>query len=209
MGLLRFIFRFTHMTFKQLKSKKIKSYKSNQTIDELNRLFKVIKNKRDKAIFLIAYRHGLRASEVGLLNIDDMDFSKQRIMINRLKGSLSGVHPLQPDESRILKSYLKTRKSESPTVFVSNRNLPISRKTLDVQIKKYGAKAKLPKDKQHFHVLKHSIATHLLDTGEAELRFVQDWLGHANIQNTVIYTTLVSKTREKKARKHFMKMPKF
>jgi site-specific recombinase XerD len=177
--------------------------------DEISRLFKVISNKRDKAIFLMAYRHGLRASEVGLLNIDDLDFQKQRVMIYRLKGSLSGIHLLQADESRILKSYIRDRKSESPTLFVSNRNLPISRKTLDVLIKKYGEKAKIPKDKRHFHVLKHSIATHLLDTGEAELRFVQDWLGHANIQNTVIYTSLVSKTRDKKARKHFMKMPKF
>jgi type 1 fimbriae regulatory protein FimB len=179
------------------------------SVEEIKRLFSVIKHKRDKAIFLMAYRHGLRASEVGLINLDDIDFNKQRIMIHRLKGSLSGVHLLQPDESRILKSYIKDRKSESPTVFVSNRNLPISRKTLDVQMKNYGEKAKLPKDKRHFHVLKHSIATHLLDTGEAELRFVQDWLGHANIQNTVIYTSLVSKTRDKKARQHFMKMPKF
>lgn len=179
------------------------------TLDEIKRLFSVIKDKRDKAIFLMAYRHGLRASEVGLITLDDLDFSKQRIMIHRLKGSLSGMHPLQADESRILKSYIKHRKSESPTLFVSNRNLPISRKTLDVMIKKYGEQTKLPKDKRHFHVLKHSIATHLLDTGEAELRFVQDWLGHANIQNTVIYTALVSTSRDKKARKHFMKMPKF
>lgn len=179
------------------------------SVEEIKRLFSVIKHKRDKAIFLMAYRHGLRASEVGLINLDDIDFSKQRIMIHRLKGSLSGVHLLQPDESRILKSYIRDRKSESPTLFVSNRNLPISRKTLDVQIKKYGEKSNLPEDKRHFHVLKHSIATHLLDTGEAELRFVQDWLGHANIQNTVIYTSLVSKTRDQKARKHFMKMPKF
>lgn len=179
------------------------------TLDETNRLFGVIQEKRDKAIFLIGYRHGLRASEIGLLQIQDLDFERQRIMIHRLKGSHSGVHPLQPDEARILKSYLKTRNSGSPILFTSNRNLPISRKTLDVIIKNYGRKAKLPEDKCHFHVLKHSIATHLLDTGEADIRFVQDWLGHANIQNTVIYASLVSTTRERKAREHFFKLPKF
>jgi integrase len=179
------------------------------TLDELSRLLGVISDKRDKAIFLVAYRHGLRASEVGLLNVQDLDFQKQRIMIHRLKGSLSGIHPLQPDEARILKSYLKTRGSHSPTLFVSNRNLPISRKTLDVLIKNYGKKVKLPQDKCHFHVLKHSIATHLLDTGEADIRFVQDWLGHANIQNTVIYASLVSTTRDRKAREHFFKLPKY
>jgi site-specific recombinase XerD len=57
-------------------------------------------------------------------------------------------------------------------------------------------------------VLKHSIATHLLDAG-AELRFLQDWLGHANIQNTIIYTHLVSKVRSDKAREVFLKMPKY
>jgi len=141
------------------------------TLNEIQRLLDVISGKRDKAIFLTAYRHGLRASEIGLLQIQDLDFERQRIMIHRLKGSHSGVHPLQPDEARILKSYLKTRGSQSPTLFVSNRNLPISRKTLDVQIKSYGRKAKLPEDKCHFHVLKHSIATHLLDTGEAGYSF--------------------------------------
>jgi site-specific recombinase XerD len=179
------------------------------TLDETQRLLSVIQNKRDKAIFLTAYRHGLRASEIGLLHLQDFDFQKQRVMIHRLKGSLSGVHPLQADESRILKSYIKTRTGQSPTLFVSNRNLPISRKTLDVLMKQYGEKAKLPPDKWHFHVLKHSIATYLLDTGEADIRFVQDWLGHANIQNTVIYASLVSATRERKAREHFFKLPKF
>ncbi len=72
----------------------------------------------------------------------------------------------------------------------------------------YGKQANLPEDKQHFHTLKHSIATHLLDAG-AELRFVQDWLGHANIQNTVIYTYLTSATREAKARTVFLKLPKY
>ena len=158
---------------------------------------------------MTAYRHGLRASEIGMLHLQDFDFQKQRVMIHRLKGSISGVHPLQADESRILKSYIKMRTGQSPTLFVSNRNLPISRKTLDVLMKQYGEKAKLPSNKRHFHVLKHSIATHQLDTAEADIRFVQDWLGHANIQNTVIYASLVSATRERKAREHFFKLPKF
>lgn len=192
------------MTSRSQKSETIKFF----SLDEIKRLFDAISNKRDRAIFLIGYRHGLRASEIGLLQLQDLDLQRQKIMIHRLKGSLSGVHPLQPDETRILKSYLKIRESQSAFLFVSNRHLPISRKTIDVLMKNYGVKAKLPKDKCHFHALKHSIATHLLET-DADLRFVQDWLGHANIQNTVIYASLISTTRERKARKHFFNLPKF
>jgi site-specific recombinase XerD len=55
---------------------------------------------------------------------------------------------------------------------------------------------------RHFHALKHSIATHLLDAG-ADLRFVQDWIGHASIGNTVIYAQLTSRRRDEQARKVF------
>jgi type 1 fimbriae regulatory protein FimB len=177
------------------------------TLDEAKRLFKLITSKRDKAIFLIAYRHGLRVSEVGLLRVDDLDLKRLRIMLHRLKGSLSGEHPLQADEVRVLKAWLKNRDTDSPILFPSRRGLPISRQMLDVLMKSYGEEAAIPKDKRHFHVLKHSIATHLLDAG-AELRFLQDWLGHSNIQNTVIYTALVSTSREAKARQYFLKLPR-
>src|ERR1051325_5726294 len=175
------------------------------TLDETKRLFSRITDKRDKAIFLTAYRHGLRASEVGLLRVDDLDLKRLKIMLHRLKGSLSGEHPLQPDEARALKAWLKARGTDSPMLFTSTRNQPISRQMLDVLMKRYGGEARLPKEKCHFHVLKHSIATHLLD---ADLRFLQDWLGHANIQNTVIYAALVSHSRERKAREYFMKLPR-
>ncbi len=178
------------------------------TLDETRRLFACITDKRDKAIFLLAYRHGLRASEIGLLRESDLDLKRLRVMLHRLKGSLSGEHPLQADEARALKAWIKSRGTDSPILFPSRRGLPISRQMLDVLIKDYGEEAAIPKDKRHFHVLKHSIATHLLDAG-AELRFLQDWLGHANIQNTVIYTALVSISREAKARAYFLKLPRF
>ena len=177
------------------------------TLDETRRLFASITDKRDKAIFLLAYRHGLRASEVGLLRVSDLDLKRLRVMLHRLKGSLSGEHPLQADEARALKAWLKSRDTDSPILFPSRRGLPISRQMLDVLMKGYGEEAAIPKDKRHFHVLKHSIATHLLDAG-AELRFLQDWLGHSNIQNTVIYTALVSTSREQKARQYFLKLPR-
>jgi type 1 fimbriae regulatory protein FimB len=97
------------------------------TFDELKRLFNVIKgegNKRDRALFLTAYRHGLRASEVGRLHKTDLDFKQLRIYCHRLKGSYSGQHTMEADEVRILKGYLNSREDDSPLLFPSRRNLP-------------------------------------------------------------------------------------
>ncbi len=80
------------------------------TQDEMRRLFATIKDKRDRAIFAVAYRHGLRASEIGMLQRTDVDLSPARITINRLKGSLSGTYPLSPDTVKLIRSYLRTRK---------------------------------------------------------------------------------------------------
>jgi site-specific recombinase XerD len=112
------------------------------------------------------------------------------------------LHPLQPDEVEAVKAYLRLRSSQAPSIFLSNRNEPISRRMLDKLMKAYGKKAGLPDTKRHFHCLKHSIATHLLDAG-ADLRFVQDWIGHASIKNTVIYAQLTSRRRDEEARKVF------
>ena len=62
------------------------------TQEEMQRLFSAIKNKRDRAIFAVAYRHGLRVSEVGMLQRTDLDLKAARITITRVKGSMYGIH---------------------------------------------------------------------------------------------------------------------
>ena len=86
-------------------------------------------------------------------------------------------------------------------LFLSNRHVLISRYTLHHLMQRYGEVVGLPVEKQKFHCLKHSIATHLLDAG-ADLSFVKDWLGHVNIQNTTIYR-LTTATLDSTARKVF------
>jgi integrase len=172
------------------------------TQDELKRLFAVIKHPRDKVLFLLAYRHGLRASEVGHLQRTDVDLKQGRITIHRLKGSLSGIYPLQPDVIKLLRSYLRTRTDESPYLFISNRGTPPDRRTMWHMMDTYGEKAGLPPEKRKFHALKHSIATHLLDA-RGELKFVQDWVGHKNIQNTTKYAQMTNPRRDDEARKLF------
>lgn len=172
------------------------------TQDELRRLFAVIEEKRDKAIFVMAYRHGLRASEIGLLQRDDVDQKQGQIRIHRLKGSASGMYPVQPDTLKVIQSYLRTRTDSIPSLFISNRRAPISRNMLWYLMQQYGKEAKLPEKKRKFHCLRHSIAMHLLDAS-ADLSFVKDWLGHANIQNTMVYVKLTTSMRDTQARKVF------
>jgi site-specific recombinase XerD len=172
------------------------------TQEEVRRLFDVITNKRDCALVRVAYRHGLRASEVGLLSRNDADLRTGRLTVHRLKGSLSGVYPMQPDTQKLLKAYLRSRKDVSPYLFMSNRQIPISRYAVWHLMQYYGEAAGLPPEKRTFHILKHSIATHLLDAG-ADLAFVRDWLGHANIQNTLVYARVTTVKRDAEARRLF------
>ena len=172
------------------------------TQDELRNLLKVIDNKRDKAIFLLAYRHGLRASEIGILKPEDVNIVQGRIRIERLKRSQGSEQIMQPDEIRVVKAWLKEKQNNNPWLFPSHRGTPIHRRTLDYLMKHYGKKARIPTEKCHFHALKHSIATHLLEAG-ADIRFVQDWVGHKNIQNTVVYAQITNPARDKQAAKLF------
>jgi integrase len=174
--------------------------------DELGALLKVIPLGRDRAIFLVAYRHGLRASEVGLLRIEDVDLEAERLNVHRLKGSLGGVHPIRPDERRRLKAHIKGRKSG--VLFPSNRGTPISRFQLDHLMHQYAERAGISADKRHFHVLKHSVATHMLSNG-AELHLVRDWLGHRSIKSTEVYARLINPVRDQMASRVFDRMPEF
>jgi site-specific recombinase XerD len=160
------------------------------THGQIEQLFAVITDLRDRAIFLVAYRHGLRASEVSLLEKTDVDLAKTKITIRRLTRRPSAIHTLQEDEALALKRYLKSRADTSAILFLSASGGAITRRGLDWLMKEYGQQAQLPPQKRHFHVLKHSIATHLLAQG-ADLLFVHNWLGHTILQSTAIYAYLV------------------
>jgi len=176
--------------------------------DEMKRLMKIITSRRDRAIFLIAYRHGLRASEVGMLRVEDVDLKSNRISIKRLKGSLPGLHVLQPDEVKILKAHLTGAGITAGPLFRGYHRQGIGRRAVDLLMKRYCRLAGLPSDKAHFHTLKHSIATHLLEA-QMGIESVRDWLGHKNIENTMIYAKLSNTTLNQTAVVAMAKLPKF
>ena len=172
------------------------------TQDEVRRLLAVITGTRDRALFHLAYHHGLRASEVSLLQRDDVHAKQGRIYIPRVKGSIAKTYPLQPEDLRLVRAYLRTREDDSPSLFISIRGIPLERRSYWDLMQKYGRGAAIPKPKRRFHVLRHAIAVHLLDAG-ADVAFVQDRLGHANIQNTMVYMRYTTVTRDAQTRQLF------
>jgi site-specific recombinase XerD len=120
-------------------------------------------------------------------------------MVHRVHGSRSAVHPLNHEESRALKAWLKLRGSAPGPIFPSNKGGPISRKMLDVLVKHYGAAAAWPAKLRHSHSFKHACCSHLLNQG-FPLEQVQDWVGHANIQNTILYSPVTRSSRDQMAK---------
>lgn len=171
------------------------------THDEFTSLTRHIRSPRDRALFLVAFWRGLRASEVGLLTVDSVDLERGRIQVRRLKGSDSSEYRLHPAEEKALRAWLRVRGRRPGPLFPSRGAVrPISRSQLHRLIRRYGAAAGLPVEKLHFHVLKHSIAVYLMDRG-ADVADVRDYLGHRNVQNTMIYAQVTNRRREEFAKR--------
>jgi type 1 fimbriae regulatory protein FimB len=168
--------------------------------EEIRRLFSAIRDPRDTAMFRLAYHRGLRASEIGLLDVSDYRQQSDRLYVRRRKGSSSGEFHLTKNEVRALRAWLRVRGTAPGPLFLSREGNGISRQMLDVLIKKYGAAAGIPAERRHMHVLKHSCGTHLLERGEP-LEDVQDHLGHVNIQNTLIYARITNPRRQARDRR--------
>jgi site-specific recombinase XerD len=169
------------------------------TETETAALFRAIKaggSQRDLAIFELAYHRGLRATEIGMLKMAHLRPDLKRITVERLKGSHGGEYLLTDREQAALRSWIRVRGKDAGTLFPSRHSRPISRRRLDELMKHYGAIAELPADKRHFHCLKHTCATALLEA-EVAVEVVQDHLGHANIQSTMVYAKVTNARRSR------------
>ncbi|NSW91405.1 MAG: tyrosine-type recombinase/integrase [Firmicutes bacterium] len=180
------------------------------TQEELKRIFKSVEktknnNKhwlRDLCIFRVAYRCGLRVSEIGLLQRCNYNSLRGEIYCQRLKGSQNNTIRLDKETVIFLNSYIREYKIEhSDTLFKSQEKRPISRQMLDKLIKKYCSYAKInDNSKWHFHSLKHSIAVHLAESG-LDIKEVQYYIGHKNVNNTLIYFQFTTAQQEQMYKK--------
>jgi integrase len=141
--------------------------------------------KRDACMILIAYRHGLRVSELIALRWDQINLDHGTIYVKRLKGSIHGTHDLGKKEKAALRKLGANRRG---VVFRSSLGGAMTRDTFNKIIKRAGEKAGL-EFQVHPHMLRHACGYYLTGKGK-QTRIIQDWLGHTNIANTVRYTAL-------------------
>lgn len=167
---------------------------------ERRALMGVIKVPRDRAIFRLAMEHGLRASELGLIGLEDWNRHTNRIYLRRLKGSISQDYLLTSEELRAIRAWVKVRGRESGPMFPGYKHAGIRRHQLNGLMHRYGEKAGLPAHKRHFHCLKHTCGTMLRDAG-VEIANIQDHLGHSDIRSTMIYAKGTEKQRMDVARR--------
>ncbi len=150
---------------------------------------KTLKGIRDRTILELLYSSGLRVSELCELKTEDLDFNRGVIRIKG-KGNKERIVPLGEEALFWLKKYLNTHKTKEKFVFVSKRGKHITRQRVWQIIKEYAKMAGVTKNISP-HTLRHSFATHILLKG-ADLRVVQELLGHASIKTTEIYTHLAN-----------------
>ena len=167
------------------------------TEDEVYRLIesafaktpKDLAGSRDRAILEVFYSSGLRISELAGLNLEDIDFISGILKI-RGKGKKERIVPIGETALATVRKYLVKRKEETGALFLNNHSRRLTTRGIRFLVVKY-LKASGTKPGVCAHTFRHSFATHLLNHG-ADLRTVQELLGHANLSSTQIYTHLTT-----------------
>lgn len=152
--------------------------------------------QRDHAMIELMYAAGLRVSELCSLHVRDVDLTGGSVRIDSGKGGKQRVVPIGEPARDAVKTYIENGRVEllrkkggagsTPDLFVSRRGGGLTRQAFWKNLKRYAEKVGIEGDIKP-HALRHSFATHLLDRG-ADLRVVQQMLGHSNIATTQIYT---------------------
>jgi len=162
------------------------------TETEIEKLLEATKGNRyghrDGTMILVAFRHGLRAAELVGLRWDQVDFEGGVLHVARNKRGTPSTHPITGRELRALRRLKREAKTQSPFVFVSERESPFSVAGFQKLVARAGIAAGL-EFQLHPHMLRHSCGFKLANDG-VDTRSLQAYLGHRSIQHTVRYTEL-------------------
>jgi integrase len=170
--------------------------RENLTADEVERMIVAARHtggrlaERDALLVMIAYRHGLRASELIALRWDQIDLKAGTLHVARLKHGSPSTHPLRGPELRALRAWKREQGETRPYVFTSLRGGPMTRRTVH-HVVAQAAKAAGIDFPVHPHMLRHATGYYLANAGQ-DTRAIQLYMGHKNIQHTVRYTELAS-----------------
>lgn len=162
------------------------------TTEQVDRLTAQADESRDKAIIALMFGSGLRVSEVVGIQLNDLtlDTTKPRLLVTHAKGGRERIVPLSPDAMSLIQEYsARVRRwycqGDEQTLFLSRLSRPLTARSVQRMIAKAGKAAGLGRVTPH--TLRHSCATEMLTSG-ADLRSVQELLGHRSIDTTSIYT---------------------
>ncbi len=147
---------------------------------------------RDVAMLELFYSSGLRLSELVRLNLADVDLGTGWVLVREGKGRKTRYVPLGRQAVDALKTWLSVRQGYAgdtePALFLSQRGCRIAARTVQARLLRWQCRKGFEQH-VHPHMLRHSFASHLLESG-GDLRAVQEMLGHANLATTQIYTHL-------------------
>ena len=176
-------------TFVSYKEKRPREYLVEHEVEEL---IAVAKKRgryghRDGTMILLAYRHGLRVSELCSLRWEQIDFNTGLFHVRRLKRGIPSVHPLRGPELRALRK-LKRASPPSSYLFITERGSPMTAAGFRKLLTRVAECSSIPFP-IHPHMLRHACGYKLVNDGH-DVRMIQQYLGHKNIQHTVRYTML-------------------
>jgi integrase len=164
------------------------------TADEVERLMAAARSlgrhgHRDATLMMVAFRHGLRVSELIALRWDMVDLKQGLLHVSRLKNGVNSTHPIRGPELRALRK-LQREYPDTPYLFVTERKGPLTSSAVRKIVSRAGDKADIGFP-VHPHMLRHACGFKLANDGH-DTRAIQHYMGHKNIQHTVRYTNLAS-----------------
>lgn len=171
------------------KERRSREYLSSGEIDKLIKTARDIGRygHRDSTMILLAFRHGLRISELVSLHWSQFDLKHGLFHVVRRKNSIDSTHPLAGVEMRALQK-IRRENPGAQFVFLSERKAPMTDSAFRKMLYRAGEEAQLSLP-VHPHMLRHSCGFKLANDGQ-DTRSIQYYLGHKNIQNTVPYTQI-------------------
>jgi integrase/recombinase XerD len=146
---------------------------------------------RDRALFELLYSSGLRIGEALRLKVSDIDTENRMVLIRRGKGGKDRVEPVSEAAMKFLKLHLAGREENKDDLVFLGVLGNLTSSTMNDRFKKIAEKVGVVRKHLSVHSIRHSTATHLLEHG-ADLRYVQELLGHESIETTAIYTHCLS-----------------